>query len=360
MTTALDLFKQADLTSILNPALVGAGIGGLGYGASSFLNDDEEDTSTKLKNSLISALKGAGVGGLAGAGYGAGKELFSQLSAPKDEIGKLLAKNPGLDASPHGKNHFIEAMMGNAATSPYAAVGLGAAGGLAKTHFGRSAGKAVYDGARAAYPAGKPLPSLTEQAKDLGRSRSALQGGDSKSFLSKLFDKGKNWQKDTDLGKTEAMKHLVKENNPSIFPQNYGQPSHTIPSRPNPLGNSVPSSIPVPHTDAMSAAKIKDMLGADGVDKQMQQPGIFDRLFNKVLGRSAPQAQTAQHSKMEQILRELKSPKLTAAKQYGAGAAKGGAIGLGAYGLANAGMKGYLNAKYDDPQLQLWNELAKR
>ena len=114
MATALELFKQANLESILNPAMIGAGIGGLGYGASSFINDEEKDTSTKLKNSLLSALKGAGIGGLAGAGYGAGKEVLSQLSAPKDAVGKLLQNNPNLDASPHGKNHFIEAMAGNA------------------------------------------------------------------------------------------------------------------------------------------------------------------------------------------------------------------------------------------------------
>lgn len=362
MGTALELFKQANLESLVNPALIGAGIGGLGYGASSFLNDDEEDTSTKLKNSLMSALKGAGIGGLAGAGFGAGKELLSQLSAPKDEIGKLLANNPNLDTSPHGKNHFFEAMAGNAATSPFAFTGAGVLGGLAKTYAARSAGKATYDGARSAYPAGKPLPSVVDQARDLELARTKMEGGDGKSFLSKLMDKGKNMTKDTDLARTEAMKHLIEGNKSTIFPHHFGNPASTAASRPNPLGNSTPPPYGIPGSDAQSAAKIREMLGADNVSKQPVPTGMFDRIgegIGRLFGKGPTHPQTAQHVKAQQILKELGSPKLTALKQYGSSAAKGGLLGAGAYSLANMGMQGYLNAKYDDDQLKLWNELAK-
>lgn len=360
MATALDLFKQADLSSILNPAMIGAGIGGLGYGASSYLNDDEEDTSTKLKNSLMSALKGAGIGGLAGAGYGAGKELFSQITAPKDEVGQLLAKNPGLDASPHGKNHFFEAMAGNAASSPYAFTGAGAAAGLAKTYASRAAGKEVYDGVRAGdLFKGKNPPSVVDQARDLEGSRSRMTGGDGKSFLSKLFDSGKNMTKDNDLARTEAMKHLIKGNDQAIFPQNYGQQSAMSPGTPNPLGNSTPPGVnPAPGSTQASHAKIREMLGADNVSKAPAPTGVLDKLRG-LFGGSPSSPHTAQHAKTQQILKELGSPKLTALKQYGAGAAKGGLLGAGAYTAANAGMKGYFNAKYDDDQLKLWNELAK-
>ena len=100
------------------------------------------------------------------------------------------------------------------------------------------------------------------------------------------------------------------------------------------------------------------MLGADGINAQQSPSGIFEKLKAR-LGGSPASPGNNQHAKLQQILKELKSPTQTALKQYGSSAIKGGVLGLGAHSLANMGMKGYLNAKYDDDQLKLWNELAK-
>ncbi len=356
MATALELFKQANLESILNPAMIGAGIGGLGYGASSFINDEEKDTSTKLKNSLLSALKGAGIGGLAGAGYGAGKEVLSQLSAPKDAVGKLLQNNPNLDASPHGKNHFIESMAGNVASSPYAAAGLGAAGGLGFTAAARGAGQTAANGVIGNKDLfkGNKEPSLSDQARGLKGARAAMEGTDQKSFLSRLFDTAKNKTKDTGLARQEAMRHLVNANHKTVFPQEHGAAHRwTPPSSSNPMGQRVKN------TSSESARKIMDMLGEDNLPKTAPAPSGLSGLFSKLFGSASTNSATPRHAAMQEVMQGVKSPTMQAAKQYGGNALKGGVLGLGAYSLANMGMKGYLNAKYDDDQLKLWNELAK-
>lgn len=230
-------------------------------------------------------------------------------------------------------------MLGNAVSSPYAATAAGAGAGLAGTYAARSAGQAVFDKARGSYPMKQPIPNLNQQAVDLSTARAGMEGGDSKSFLSRIFDLGKNKAKNTDLSKTEALKHLVKENDSTIFPQKY-DPYSTV-------------------SNANSKTKIMDMLGAAGVDNQPSQPGLFDKIKSKLFGATATQPATHQQIKAQQILKELGSPKMTALKQYGGNALKGGVIGAATSGIANAGMKGYLNAKYDDDQLKLWNELAK-
>lgn len=347
MGNTLKLFKQANLEHLINPALLGAGVGGLGYGVSElFAGDEEADTSTKLKNVLMKTLQGAGIGGLAGAGVGAGKQMLSQFFEPKQEVANLLKSNPGIDPSPHNKNHPIEALIGKMTGAHTAqAVGGGAIGG-ALTAARRAAGKHIGESIHGDSSLNTKSPVQQAAAFTAARDRMGA-GGKEKSVLTRIYDFAKNNQKDSDLTKSEAIKHLVKANDKSIFPQNYGpsqtqqtQFSHSRPSSVfgNPTVRKTNPAIP-PHSNVDSLNIIKKMLGA------AQSP--IGPEINK------------QHSMASNIMKELQNPRMSTAKQYGKGIGAGGAIGLGTGVLSDLLFKTYLKGKYSDPQLQVWNELAK-
>jgi len=119
--TALELFKKADLQDYLKPALIGAGVGGLGMGAASFMNHQEGETpKDRAKRILTSSLTGVGLGGVAGAGYQAAKEQWfspgSAAQTAKSNIEKakevISKKFPGTDTEsvstkPYGERNWI-------------------------------------------------------------------------------------------------------------------------------------------------------------------------------------------------------------------------------------------------------------
>lgn len=96
---ALSIFKEAGLDDILNsvknqwetsdflkPMAIGAGVGGLGYGASALLDGSAKDQgSDKAKRVLMQTLKGSALGGAAGGAVGGLKHMLS--SGPKSETG---------------------------------------------------------------------------------------------------------------------------------------------------------------------------------------------------------------------------------------------------------------------------------
>lgn len=104
--TALQLFKQANVWESIKDTLdsdyvkyplVGAGVGGLGLGGAAALGNGPEDETpeAKRKRILSSALKGAGLGGVAGLSGAAIKNNLGFLSGGKGEGSDGGQKSPG-------------------------------------------------------------------------------------------------------------------------------------------------------------------------------------------------------------------------------------------------------------------------
>lgn len=115
---ALNLFKQAgiedflqgaknewDQGDFLKPMAIGAGVGGLGYGANALMQGGKKESGgDKTKRVLSEMLKGVGYGGLAGGAYGGashlGKLMFGDPEQQKPVEGPAPERAPSAVPQP--------------------------------------------------------------------------------------------------------------------------------------------------------------------------------------------------------------------------------------------------------------------
>lgn len=335
MATALSIFKKAGLENLVSPALIGAGIGGLGYGASSFFGDKDPNKSTKdkLTGALGDAAKGIALGGLAGAGVGGATELYHNLFSKPENIQNLVAgSKEKLDTSPYPVHHPFGALFGNLGHSDSkiqdAITGgaVGATAGATKEHLTRSAGKLQADSALGGLLSKKPeartFPNdnALEAASDLGKHRGAIQS-DNKSLVSMLSGI-KNKSMDTPQSREAAIAHLMK----------------TMP-------HDVAANGPMPtdeHRLSMLKSRAESLLTADKT-------------------HSTPDAISQASSR---IVNSLEHPFASGFKGYSGAALKGGASGAALLPILRAvigkAQDASLNLSYSPEQLKLWNQLQNK
>lgn len=318
MISALQIFKQAGIEDILSPALIGAGVGGLGYGAASYMNNNDPNASTgsKLKSSLSSALKGSALGGVAGAGIGGAHELYNQLTAKPEAIQKLVSSSKDkLDTQPFPVNHARQALLGDLSTSYLTGGAVGGAAGAGLTRAARGAGQLVADKALASQGDHEGGDRIMSAAKDLGMARGAIGS----SPVDKLTNPLSAALRNTRFGRDGAIEHLLKSDGTGADP-NMGPPAQAE------------------HSREMAKTRAEALMGPEG-----------DRTYRGAGERS-------QHA--SKIINRMFSPKMTAVKDYGKGTVAGALAVPTIQKLISMTQKGYLNTAYSPEQLQLWNQMA--
>jgi hypothetical protein len=310
--TAAEIFKKAGLEQLIDPALIGAGVGSLGMGAASYLNNDDEDASMgdKLKGALGSALKGGLLGAGAGAAFGGAKQMFNQVTEPSPNVQSLLQSSPTpLDKQPFSYNHPIQSMFSSMVNMPtWLASTLGGAAGLKGVHSARGAGQTIADRVLATQKPNTPVNPV-QAAQSLIGARGDM--GSAKAS-DRVLNGLQSMLKNTGTARRSAIEHLMRQS-PSALPM--GTPGDA-------------------HNSAL----------------RMVQADQF-----KGLGSGAG-AQAVEASK---IVKSLQNPKTMGLARYGAGGILGAAaapLGLGAIDKAH---RGILKSIYPEEQLKLWSELAK-
>lgn len=171
--TALQLFKEVGLSEMLNsvkdewdngsylkPMAAGAGIGGLGFGASALMQKGEEgeNKSDKTKRILTQMLKGTALGGAAGGAVGGANKLYKDFisndgkdkDTPKNDPQadqKLTKAEEPSKPLPRDIHEWADQDRGKV-TASASALG-GAVGGTAGYTAGAKAEKAIPDRVKA-------------------------------------------------------------------------------------------------------------------------------------------------------------------------------------------------------------------
>lgn len=327
----LNLFKKAGLEEILQPALIGAGAGGLGMGAASMLNNDDEKASVgdRLKSGLGSAAKGALLGGLAGAGYGGIKEIAANNFTPPPAVKDILdTSSQKLDSNPFGVSHPFLAQLGNVLHAPeWLSGAAGAASGMGLVRSMRSAGKNIADSSIAKITEKKPFavdPLTSAEALQSARSRVGAGGA-----ADKVMSSFTNLFKNTNTARKAAIEQITKNNFPGV-----GRLG-TDPSQGPALHSPIPNAGALPMDQLKGTTKL---LHADNFAK----------------GNLAKQQSAARS-----ILQGIENPISSSAKRYGTAGLAGAATAVGGHAAAKHLFDRYLNT-YPEEQLRLWNELAKQ
>lgn len=337
--TALDIYKKADLTSILAPAAIGAGIGGLGMGASSYFNSPE-DKKDKGKAALKDALKGALLGGTAGAAYGGGKELLKELF-PTSEIDNLVEKNPNLSPRDFSQEHPVLSAVPavNNTVGPGGSAVLGAAAGMGKHLSDNVRGRNIYERA-------------LEAAKTTANERAGLLD-DPKDRIKERWEQLPTWKQLAGVGdevhganvsgaadsKAGIIKQISKilssrDMSPAVKARILTEAGRDF--------HSNPSSI-----NMLDAFRKIDPLGSGA-------SGPIRRFIDNALGRVGLGGNPS--ARAESM---LEHPTATWLGRYGLSGVKGGLVGLG----VNQGLeyltRGLVNAVVPPDQLKIYNERAK-
>lgn len=334
MAKALDLFKRANLniSDLITPSLVGAGVGGLGMGASSYINSEDDAQGSRLSKTLKGALKGTALGGLGGAAVGAGLQLKDMYSAAPNGAQQILdqasAKGQKLDLAPHMQNHTTEGLIGKALNlPPWMSAVTGASGMMGLTRAMRMAGDQTQrnalvnadDALKAVKGAPTSTPSVTQITDQITRSKAegGLLGEKKMSLPRRAVDMFKN----TPIATQKIMENLAK--NPAARAS-----QRTSGGYPFQFG---PNSIPTGLTELEAAAS--KIQSHNGVDAPLSSN---TDLANKAIS-------------------DLDHPLLSRIKRYGGGGALGAATGMAGQAALSDLCNRYLNFQYPAAQLKYWN-----
>lgn len=335
MGQALELFKSAGIEELLSPAALGAGVGGLGMGAASYLNNDDENASfgDKVKQSLGSGLKGALLGGAAGAGIGGIQQLADKVTAHPEGVQNILnSTSQQLDTDAFGVHHPFAAQLGNFVRAPeWLTGGVGAGLGMGAVKSMRNAGNYIADAAtkKVTNKAFHVNPERAATALNGARGDAGAVGG-----TDRLMNKFINMFKGSDVARKGAVENLTRNNYSAV----------------ERLGGVAGPPVPGQHSPG-ALAGVQKLLSHDNYG----QPGS-QSILDKLMKRS-PSESTARASRS--ILDSVHSPLKANAGRYAMGAGAGAATALGGQYAASKLFDTYLNGKYSPEQLQLWNELSR-